>query len=240
MVGIILAAGYGTRLQPITEKRPKGLLRINSQRILDYVYYQLNAIDLDRIYAITNDKYYHQLENWCKIRNIKLISNDTKSSDEALGALNDLMLVIEKEAIDDDLFIVGSDAICEFDLSLMVHKFNKNKNHVIAAVDCHDISLMTGLGEVKMDRMGQVISFVEKPKKPQTTISSTVYYALHNRAINHLRDYLNNYKNRQEVGNLIEYLLSVDKVEAILYDEPWIDVGTMKSYYLAKEKFRRR
>lgn len=239
MVGIILAAGYGTRLHPITDKRPKGLLRVNNQRILDYVYFQLSKINLDKIYMVSNNKYYNQLASWCEVRNIKIINNGTNSSDQSLGALNDLMLVIEREAIEDDLFIIGSDAICEFDLSFMTDKFNKVQNHIIAAVDCHDISLMSGLGEVEINSSGKVVNFTEKPDNPQSTISSTVYYALHKRAISHLSDYLGDYDN-QEVGNLIEYLLSVDEVEAILYDEPWIDVGTMESYYLAKEKFRRR
>lgn len=239
MIGIILAAGYGTRLSPITDKRPKGLLRIDNRRILDYVYSQLSKINLDNIYMVSNNKYYNQLASWCKTRNIKIINNKTNSSNEALGALSDLMLLIEQEVIDDDLFIVGSDAVCEFDLSLMIKRFNKVQSHIIAAVDCHDISIMTGLGEVKINQSGQVVDFIEKPQNPQSTISSTVYYTLHKRAIMHLRDYLSNYSD-QEVGNLIEYLLSVDKVEAILYDEPWIDIGTMESYYLAKEKFRRR
>lgn len=119
MKAIILAAGYATRLYPLTKNQPKPLLKVGNQTILDSIVEKMVAVDeLDEILIVTNDKFHTHFEEWAKeaTYGIKLtvINDGTLSNEDRLGALGDINFVIEQAKVEDDLMIAAGDNLFGF------------------------------------------------------------------------------------------------------------------------------
>src|SRR5580693_10421117 len=114
---LILAAGYATRLYPLTLTQPKPLLAVAGQPMIEYVLDNLAPIGgIDRVYVVTNAKFAGQFQEWSeryRAAKAKLdftIVNDGSTDDSnKLGAIGDMHLVITKEKVDDDLMVVAGD-----------------------------------------------------------------------------------------------------------------------------------
>src|SRR5262252_527571 len=114
---VILAAGYATRLYPLTLTQPKPLLAVAGKPMVEYVLDNLAPIGgLDRIYVVTNSKFAEHFQRWADhYRDTKAkldftIVNDGSTDDSnKLGAIGDLHLVIVREKIDDDMIVVAGD-----------------------------------------------------------------------------------------------------------------------------------
>ena len=126
---IILAAGYATRLYPLTLNQPKSLLKIAEKPMIEHIIEKLKDInELNKIYIVTNNKFFKNFEDWNKNFNfnkdIKIINDLTTSNENRLGAVGDIKFAIEKENIDDDLIVFGGDNLFEDNLD----EAQKNQN----------------------------------------------------------------------------------------------------------------
>ena len=102
MKAIILAAGYATRLYPLTKDKPKPLLEIAGKPIIDHIMRKIEKIDeIDKIFIVTNDKFYGHFEDWLSEfksnKKIKIINDKTTSNEDRLGSLGDVNFVIDRE-----------------------------------------------------------------------------------------------------------------------------------------------
>src|SRR6185436_4474221 len=112
---IVLAAGYATRLYPLTLDQPKPLLPVAGKPMLEHVLDNLMPIDeVDEIYIVTNAKFAGHFERWAgeyrtgdKIRQIKIIDDQSTDDSNKLGAIGDMNLVIEQARLTDDIIVVG-------------------------------------------------------------------------------------------------------------------------------------
>ena len=114
MKAIILAAGYATRLYPLTINKPKALLTINQKPIINYIVEQINTIDVvDEIYVVTNHKFINSFAGWQNetVSRAKITVLDDGSTEEQnrKGAIGDIAFVIERMNIDDELLVVAGD-----------------------------------------------------------------------------------------------------------------------------------
>ena len=92
---LILAAGYATRLYPLTENFPKPLLKVGDKTILDWLVDDIDTAGLvDTYVVISNHKYAHHFENWAatKKQNIQVVDDGTSSNETRLGAVCDVHL----------------------------------------------------------------------------------------------------------------------------------------------------
>jgi len=124
---LILAAGYATRLYPLTKDTPKPLLKLKHRPVLDYIIDKIERVgDISQVFIATNDKFHNQFEDWLASRGkelrcrYKLINDGSTSVDDRKGALGDLKLVIEQEQVNDDLLVVDGDNLFDFDLASFV------------------------------------------------------------------------------------------------------------------------
>jgi glucose-1-phosphate thymidylyltransferase len=141
MKGIILAAGYATRLYPLTKDRPKALLPVAGRPILDYIADEMDMIDtLDQIIIISNHLFANQFQAWADARNaaakghpVVVLDDDSTDDTNKLGAIGDIQFVIDQMEIDDELMVIAGDNLFTYSLRAAWETFAKNGEDMILA-----------------------------------------------------------------------------------------------------------
>ena len=141
MKAIILAAGYATRLYPLTKNFPKPLLEIGGKTILDYLVEQLRDIpDIDQVHLVSNSRFVHHFQDWLTSlgdrakqedrahRGLRITIHDdgTSSAEERIGAIRDIKVPIDNAGLDDDLLVIASDNILQWSLNDFVKTWKRN------------------------------------------------------------------------------------------------------------------
>ena len=167
MKTILLAAGYATRLYPLTEDRPKTLLSVGGRPILDWITDKIDEVDeVDEIHVVTNAKFADMLGRWAEARDGRLVphvhDDGTTSNADRLGAIGDIRFVLEQAGIeDDDLLVVAGDNLFEFELADQVRFWReKGVASALALYDCGSIELASQYGVVRVDRDNRVVEFL--------------------------------------------------------------------------------
>lgn len=240
---LILAAGYATRLYPLTENTPKPLLKVGNKKILEHIFAKLESVeDVNEVYIVTNDKFYPTFMTWAaNFRtpfNIKILNDGTKSNEDRLGAIGDIHFTVQKEKINDDLLVIAGDNLFGFSLLDFVDFFQQKKNSIVAFHDLKNVEKVKGKYGVGILKGSMVVDFEEKPLAPKSSLASTACYFFEKRDLSHLHNLLKAGK-ADAPGNLITYLAQVSEVHGFVFDEHWFDVGTFESLEEAQKVYAR-
>src|SRR5213076_1922024 len=181
---VILAAGYATRLYPLTLTQPKPLLPVDGQPMIDYVLDNLAPIGgIGRVYVVTNAKFAGHFQKWAddyRATKAKLdftIVNDGSTDDSnKLGAIGDLHLVLTREHVDDDVIVVAGDNLFSQNLSDFGRLCREKNTAVLAVYDVGDLEQIKKYNAITMDASGRITFFEEKPKQPQSTLTGIALY----------------------------------------------------------------
>ena len=228
---ILLAAGYATRLYPLTLDMPKPLLPIAGKPMVEHILDKIeNVDDIDEVLIVTNNKFFDHFRNWKRkysfSKPVKIINDNTNSDEDKLGAVGDIGFAIEKEKIEGDIFIVGGDNLFEFDLRKLFDFFKEKKASVIALYDVKDKSIAAGkYGVVEIDENNKAVDLEEKPKEPKTTLASTACYILTEDDTEELRKFLNKEKG-DNIGDFLRTLIKLKDVYGLVFKEKWFDIGS--------------
>jgi glucose-1-phosphate thymidylyltransferase len=225
---VILAAGYATRLYPLTLDRPKHLLEVGGKTILDRLLEQLPLGELDTVYVVTNAKFAPRFREWADGRpgNVLVVDDGTLTEDDRLGAIGDLRLVIETEQLDDDLLVAAGDSLFSDRLDGFV-EFGRGRGVTVTAVyDVGDLEAMRRLSSVSVDGDSRVTSFEEKPEHPTSTLAGIALYYLPRSVLPLVDDYLAEGNNPDQPGRLLVWLYRRTPVYAWRVPGRWFDIGT--------------
>ena len=159
MKAIILAAGYATRLYPLTKNFPKPLLEVGGKTILDHLLEQIKAIaDIDGAYVVTNRRFYGHFDDWARANSAihtgvetEILDDGTTSNDHRLGAVGDIQFAIDVCDIADDVLVLAADSILLFSLQNLVHTFKSNPVSHIAVRHNPDYDDRKRQGNVQLD-----------------------------------------------------------------------------------------
>lgn len=239
MKAIIMAAGYAVRLYPLTKDKAKPLLPVANKPIIEYIIQKLEAFDeIDTIYVVTNDKFHKQFEQWAEDfsykKPIEIINDGTLNNDDRLGAIGDMNFVIESKNIQDDLIVMAGDNLFDFDLDKLKKSF-VDKKLVICAYDVSDIELAKQYGILGVDNNGKVVSFVEKPSNPPSTLAALGIYLFKKDRVQLVRKYIDGGNNTDAPGYFVQWVYKEEDVFAHVFNGTWYDIGDLKSYELANE-----
>ncbi|MFT4297794.1 MAG: nucleotidyltransferase family protein [Candidatus Woesearchaeota archaeon] len=241
MKAIILAAGYATRLYPLTENMPKPLITINKKPMIEYVIDKIQELGINEIYVVTNAKFYKHFTEWSENyqseSKIIIVNDNTTSNDDRLGAIGDIDFTIKNHEIDDDLLVIGADNLFKFSLKNAYETFKQKQKTTIVAYDVKDIELAKKYGVIEIDSNKKVLSFIEKPEQPKSTLCAICVYFYPKETIEMIDRYLNEGNNKDAPGNLPAWLIKADEVYAESYSEAWYDVGGFESLKEAKEEY---
>jgi glucose-1-phosphate thymidylyltransferase len=240
MIAILLCAGFGTRMYPLTQDRPKSLLPVAGRPALDYLINQLLPLEgLSAVHVVTNGRFHDQFKQWVqqskprfKEKGIALQLHDdgVRSNDERLGANGDLAFVLNRVGIPDRALLAAGDNILAFDLEPIWDSFRASgRNTVIALVEKDRENLQrTGVLELGPDE--RVVGFHEKPADPPSQWFCPPLYFLNREALERARPFLAQPEQPDAMGHLIDYLIDKVPIYAYKVSGARLDIGSLDSY----------
>jgi glucose-1-phosphate thymidylyltransferase len=245
---LVLAAGYATRLHPLTLTQPKPLLPVAGRPMIEYVLDNLAPIPgIDRVYLVTNAKFSGHFERWsAQYRatktplNFTIINDGSTTDDDKLGAIGDLHLVLEREQIDDDLIVVAGDNLFSQSLAPFGEFCRKQSGPVLGIYDTGSLDLAKKYGVVDLDRSGRVLSFTEKPEVPETTLVGIALYYYPRATLPLIRQYVAEGNNTDQPGRLMQWLCPRVPVHAWPVPGIWYDIGSKETLDEASRIFSKR
>ena len=245
MKGLILAAGYGTRLYPLTLDRPKPLIKVGGKAILERLLEKLEKIDFcDEAYIVTNDKFYEITAKWFKGRSfsfdVKVINDKTKTNEDRLGAIGDIDLVLKETNPKDDILIMAGDNLFEFDIMDFVDFARKKGCLSVALFDVKDRVLAKKYGIVSLDKNNKISDFQEKPEEPKSTLASTGIYYLPKDRLSMMSEYIKTDLAKDAPGNFVKWVSKEDEAYGYVFTEGWYDIGDKNSLEKADIEYRER
>ena len=207
MKAIILAAGYATRLRPLTDTIPKQLLPVGGRPMLDWVCDRVAEVT-DNVELVTNARFADDFREWATGRGGVTVHDDgTVSNEDRLGAIGDIAFVLEQIGTDDDLLVVAGDNLFDFALGNFVAFPRKHGvASAVAVYDCCDLELAAQYGVVDVDGSDRVVGFEEKPSVPRSTLVATAAYVYHREHVPLVARYLDEGNPPDQPGRLIAWL----------------------------------
>ena len=243
MKAIILAAGYATRLYPLTLNMPKALLPIGGKPIIDHIVAQMDTVDeLDEIYVVSNDKFAGHFEEWAKTAvsrvPIKVLNDGTTDDSNKRGAIGDISFVIDEMQIKDDLMVIAGDNFFTYSLKDYVRFFREKDRDCVCVKVWEDESTLSQFGIALLDEKGMVLDIEEKPAKPKSNTAVFAAYLYKRDTVPMFREYLAAGNQPDAPGNFPAWLYHRKEVYAYTFDGECYDVGTPESYREVCEMYK--
>ena len=235
---ILLAAGYATRLYPLTRDIPKALLPIGNSSILEFLLEKIGQVEgIDLVLIVTNSQFFTQFEKWLEQhpgkKKITVLNDGTTSDENRLGAIADLQFAIDAGEVDDDVLVLAGDNLFDFSLVDFVAFFHQVDQNCITAHELLDQKALRRTGVIETDEQDRVVSFEEKPKQPKSSLAVPPFYLFKRETLPLIRNYLAEGHNTDAPGNFIPWLIQVQEVYAYRFQGNRYDIGTLESYQQA-------
>ena len=242
MKNIVIAAGYATRLYPLTENQQKPLLVVGGKTILGRMLDDIDQIpEIDEHVVITNHKFAKNFQEWAAQQNytkkITIVDDGTETNDTRLGAVCDLLFAIDKLNINDDMLVVAADNILFFSFQEFVD-FAKQKG--TSCIMCHeqkDREKLKRTGVVVVDDNMKVLEMQEKPQEPKSSWAVPPFYIYKKEDLNLIKESVNNGCGKDAPGNLAHYLCECTAMHAWPMSAGRFDIGSLDTYYEAQKRF---
>jgi glucose-1-phosphate thymidylyltransferase len=243
MKAVILAAGYATRLRPLTDDLPKHLLPVGDRPMLEWVLDRVGEIEeVDAIHLVTNSRFAPEFSSWAEPHGVLVHDDGTTSNEDRLGAVGDLRLVIERARLEDEeLLVLAGDNLFELSLPRFVAWWQA-KQQPASAVPLHDVGdleLATHYGIADTDGDDRIVRFVEKPSDPPSTLASTLIYLLSPEHVRLVREYLDEGLSPDNAGSFLGWLAERERVYGYRFDGSWYDIGNHAQLLEADNRLRR-
>ena len=237
---LFLAAGYATRLYPLTENFPKPLLDVAGRSILDRLIDDLDATGLIDGYAVvTNHKFSGHFSEWAAAYGgrVQVVDDGTSTNETRLGAVRDIKFAVDALGLDDDLLVLAGDNLLSFSLASFLDYAAAKGTSCIMRYHEPSVRRLRKSGVVKIARDGRVLSMEEKPAVPQSHWCCPPFYFYKKADLARLDEALAAGCGVDAPGSLAAWIASVSPVYAMKMPGPRYDIGTLESYRAVCEIF---
>lgn len=242
---IILAAGYATRLYPLTMNQPKPLLPVAGKPMLEHVLDNISTIQaIDHAYIVTNAKFAGHFGDWSETYHppnlhfsFTIVNDQSTDDSNKLGAIGDMHLVITKHQIDDDVIVVGGDNLFSSDLAAFGDYCQQKNSPVTAVYDVGDLEEIKKYNAIEIDEDNRITYFEEKPKVPKSTLTGIALYFYPKSALPLIHQYIEEGNNPDQPGRLVQWLYP--RVPFYTWTVPglWYDIGSIETLEEANRMF---
>jgi len=243
MKSLILAAGYATRMYPLTLNKAKPLLPVAGRPTIEHIVERIEEIEeIDKILVVTNEKFFEQFENWrngfSAKKPIKILNDQSTSEGDRLGAVGDMDFVIKEEKITGDLLVVGGDNLFELGFrEFMDFAKGKSPASSIGVYDIKDKKAVKRYSQVCLDRDQKIIEFVEKPQNPTSTLVAKCIYFFPGAKLDLISEYIKSGGSIDAPGYYISWLCRKASVYGFTFRGRWYDIGNQETYKKASKGF---
>jgi len=242
---IILAAGYATRLYPLTLTQPKPLLPVAGKPMVEHVLDNLAPItDIDRVYVVTNAKFAAHFQTWAdRYRATKskfefTVVNDGSTDDtNKLGAIGDINFVLKNQNVDDDLIVVAGDNLFSEKLGDFGACCRQKNAPVLAVYDVGNLEEIKKYNSITTDAAGRITFFEEKPKQPVSTLTGIALYYYPKSTVPLIKQYVVEGNNPDQPGRLVQWLYPRTAVYTWRVPGLWYDIGSKETLEEANKIF---
>lgn len=234
---VILAAGYATRLYPLTENFPKPLLPIGEKNILEWLIEDAGDLS-DEFVVVSNHKFYPHFQKWAAGREeqITVLDDGTESNETRLGAVKDIQLAVKD--IDDDCFVMAGDNVLDFSLRSFI-AFSREKG--TSCVMCHEeteLAKQQKTAIITIDENGKITSYEEKPKEPKGTLAVPPFYYYRSADLKRISEALDAGCGYDAPGSFAAWLSHQTPMHAYLMPGKRYDIGDIQSYQKVQEEYK--
>lgn len=244
---LILAAGYATRLYPLTENFPKPLLTVGEKTILDWLIDDIDSATdektkplIDEYVVISNHKYASHFENWAKEKkqNITIVDDGTSTNETRLGAVKDILFAINQLKLDDDMLVIAGDNILDFSLTKFIHYAKgKNTSCIMRYYEPNEVKLKK-CGVVTIDKNDKILDMVEKPSEPESHWCCPPFYYYTKEDAKLISVGIQAGCGTDAPGSYIAWLCKQVLVHAMEMPGKRYDIGNLQSYETVKIEYK--
>jgi glucose-1-phosphate thymidylyltransferase len=241
MKAVVLAAGYATRLSPLTDSIPKMLLPLAGRPMLDYLLDRIREVgEIDDIHLVTNTRFAPAFREWAPA-DVTVHDDGTASNDDRLGAIGDLAFAIERAGLGgEDLLVVAGDNLIGYSLPEYAEFWREKGGSAIALHEVPDRDLLTHYGVVEVDDDDRVVGFEEKPPEPKSNLAATAAYLYRAEDAELLPRYLDEGNPPDAPGNFAAWLHTRMPVYGYRFSGEWHDIGDLGQLLAADNLLRER
>lgn len=238
---LILAAGYATRLYPLTENFPKPLLQVGEKTILDWLVDDIDTAGLvDEYVVISNHKYAHHFEDWAKTKAMKVtvVDDGTSSNETRLGAVKDIQFAIDSLELDDDMLVIAGDNVLDFSLTRFLAYAKEKGTSCIMRYFEGARQKLVKCGVVQVDGEDRILGMEEKPAQPKSNWCCPPFYYYTREDARLVAKGIEAGCGTDAPGSYIAWLCTQTPVYAIEMPGKRFDVGNLESYQKIREEYR--
>lgn len=238
---LILAAGYATRLYPLTENFPKPLLTVGEKTILDWLVDDIDTSGLaDEYVVISNHKYAYYFDNWAKtkLQKITVVDDGTETNETRLGAVKDIQFAIDKLNLDDDMLVIAGDNVLDFSLTKFIEYAQEKQTSCIMRYYEPDDKRLLKCGVVTIDENDKILHMTEKSPTPATHWCCPPFYYYTKDDAKLVREGIDKGCGTDAPGSYIAWLCTETTVHAMEMPGKRYDIGNIESYEKVQKEYK--
>ncbi len=238
---LILAAGYATRLYPLTENFPKPLLKVGEKTILDWLLDDIDTSSLvDEYIIISNHKFVEHFNEWANGHRlpITVVDDGTVGNENRLGAVRDIEFAINKLSITDDCMVMAGDNVLDFSLTGFLEFFKEKNSSVVMRYFEAEKKRLQKSGVLEIDENSRVLKMSEKPSEPESNWCCPPFYIYKNSDITKISRALEDGCGFDAPGSFVSWLCEKSDVFAFEMPGKRYDIGDIISYENVKATYK--
>lgn len=238
---LILAAGYATRLYPLTENFPKPLLEVQGKAILDWLIEDMDKAGvIDEYVVISNHKFAHHFNSWAEghKQKITVVDDGTSTNETRLGAVRDIQFAMDALNIREDVLVMAGDNLLDFSLTKFIDYALQKKTSCIMRYYEADAARLRRSGVVTLNEQERVLEMAEKPQNPASNWCSPAFY--YYTAVDGARiaEGIAAGCQTDAPGSYVAWLCKQTVVHAMEMPGKRYDIGNLESYEAVQKEYQ--
>ena len=241
MICLILAAGYATRLYPLTENFPKPLLKVGEKSILDHLIDDIDTLgEVSEYVVISNHKFASHFNDWAKDKKVKItvVDDMTETNETRLGAVRDIQFAIDTLKLDDDMLVIAGDNVLDFSLTKFISYAKSKGTSAVMRYFEADTKRLTKSGVLKIGENDIIEDMTEKPAVPESNWCCPPFYFYKKEDARKVQKALDEGAGADAPGSFIAWLCHDTTVHAMEMPGKRYDIGNLESYERVQKEYK--